>query len=77
VRDYFTHCGIAKAPVPDGNPYSGFPFLRFLAFIYFPVVFVWVIAMAVGDRWALFVPNGFMSPVMIVGSFVAGSSGAE
>jgi len=30
--------------------------------------------MAMGDRWALFVPNGFMSLVMAAGSFVAGST---
>ncbi len=52
----------------------GFPFLRFLIFVYLPILIVWVTAMAIGDRWTLFIPNGFMSFVMAAGSFVAGST---
>ncbi len=66
--------GSAKTPAPGGKLHPDFPFLRFLAFIYLPVFIVWVIAMAMGDRWTLFVPNGFMSLVMAAGSFVAGST---
>ena len=70
-----THnCGTTKTPRSDRDSRSDFPFLRFLTFVYLPVFVVWVIAMAMGERWALFIPNGFMSLVMAAGSFVAGST---
>jgi len=68
------NCGIAKVPAPDGKLHPGFPFLRFLTFVYLPVFTVWALTMVLGDRWALFIPNGFMSLIMAAGSFVAGST---
>nr|VFJ54440.1 MAG: Uncharacterized membrane protein YfcA [Candidatus Kentron sp. DK] len=63
------------APLPGNNrPRAGFPFLRFLTLVYLPILAVWLIAMAMGDRWALFLPNYFMSLVMAAGSFIAGST---
>nr|VFJ75652.1 MAG: Uncharacterized membrane protein YfcA [Candidatus Kentron sp. FW] len=66
--------GTTKTLDRNGIPGSDFPFVRFLTFIYLPVLAVWALAMAAGDKWALFIPNGFMSLVMAAGSFVAGST---
>jgi uncharacterized membrane protein YfcA len=34
----------------------------------------WVVAMAIGQRWALFVKGWFMSVTMVFGSFIAGAT---
>nr|VFK19583.1 MAG: Uncharacterized membrane protein YfcA [Candidatus Kentron sp. LPFa] len=63
-----------KCNIDTNQSRPDFPFLRFLTFIYLPIFVIWVVAMAMGEHWALLVPNAFMSLVMAAGSFVAGST---
>nr|VFJ64218.1 MAG: Uncharacterized membrane protein YfcA [Candidatus Kentron sp. FW]VFJ70880.1 MAG: Uncharacterized membrane protein YfcA [Candidatus Kentron sp. FW] len=63
---------------PDGSSISGFPFIRYLTYVYLPVFIIWAIAMTIvgGSKWGLFLDSNvnFMSFVMAAGSFIAGST---